>query len=149
VYETNEAATTKELGIKIGSHLKGGEVFAVASDLGGGKTTFISGLVKGFGSNDPVASPTFTISFVYTNESGRRLHHFDFYRLDEPGILAHEINEALESKDDVLAIEWGDSIQGLLPSDTIGVQIQVISDTERKIIFQVPDSRDYVFKGVV
>ena len=55
---------TERIAALLGSNLRGGELIELASDLGGGKTTFTRGLVRGGGSDDSVASPTFTISRV-------------------------------------------------------------------------------------
>lgn len=54
-----------KLGELLGSKLTGGEVIELRSDLGGGKTTFTKGIVKGAGSSDVVASPTFTLKKIY------------------------------------------------------------------------------------
>ncbi len=62
---TKNPAQTEAVGEKIGANLRGGETIELVSDVGGGKTTFVHGLARGFGSTDIVASPTFTISRQY------------------------------------------------------------------------------------
>src|SRR5579885_1224191 len=93
---------TEELGHKVGQALKGGETIELLSDLGGGKTTFVRGLVHGLHSNDHVASPTFTISREY---SGRRLKlfHYDFYRLQgTAGYMTHDVTEHVNQPHEVV-----------------------------------------------
>src|SRR3989344_4647612 len=84
---------TERLGRLLGKLLKKPEVIELRADLGGGKTTFVRGLVKGFGSQDVVTSPTFTLNKVYQGRDGQQIHHFDFYRLSEPGIVADQLAE--------------------------------------------------------
>lgn len=56
---------THQLAAQIGANLKGGETIELVSDVGGGKTTFTKGLVRGAGSGDYVSSPTFTVCNMY------------------------------------------------------------------------------------
>ena len=65
-------------GQKIGQKLKGGEVFELISDLGGGKTTLTKSIVKGSKSSDQVSSPSFTICNEY-KALKFTIYHFDFF----------------------------------------------------------------------
>lgn len=65
IIETRSAKETYDLGKKIGSHAKAGEVYTLVGDLGVGKTVFTQGLAKGLGIEEPISSPTFTIVQVY------------------------------------------------------------------------------------
>ena len=56
------------------------KTFLFYGDMGAGKTTLIKSLCKQLGTNDNVASPTFSIVNEY-NAPGRNIYHFDFYRL--------------------------------------------------------------------
>lgn len=49
IIETKSAKETYDLGKKIGSHAKAGEVYTLVGDLGVGKTVFTQGLAKGLG----------------------------------------------------------------------------------------------------
>ena len=73
------AEETKKLAATIGSVVRGGEILAFHSDLGGGKTTFVKGLAQGMGVKDIVQSPTFTLSQLHKADRGLELHHYDFY----------------------------------------------------------------------
>ena len=88
---------TEEVGSKIGTCLLGGEVILLSSDIGGGKTALVRGIARGLGSTDHVSSPTFTISKIYKSPK-LTLYHFDFYRLQEPGIINYELVEALHDE---------------------------------------------------
>ena len=138
---------TEELGAKIGSHLKGGEVIELTSDLGGGKTTFTRGLVKGAGSLDHVSSPTFTVSKVYKAKD-LQIHHFDFYRLPEAGIMAYEIADLLNDKQNVLILEWAGVAEDILPKNRLIIKFITTSDTDRTIEFKYSKSLEYLIKGI-
>jgi len=54
---------------------------ALHGNLGVGKTTFVQGLARGFGIQETVTSPTFTIYNVHRGPE-RTLIHLDAYRLE-------------------------------------------------------------------
>jgi tRNA threonylcarbamoyladenosine biosynthesis protein TsaE len=97
------------------------------SDLGGGKTTFTRGFVRGIGSLDSVSSPTFTIGKQYKTDN-LTCYHFDFYRLQEPGLVAEELYEALNDPTGIIIVEWADTVNGVLPDDRMIVKIARVSE---------------------
>lgn len=108
---------TKEFAAAVGRILHGGEVIELTGDVGSGKTTFTKGLAEGLGVTDDVQSPSFTISRVYDGRDDVRLVHYDFYRLADPGIMAYDIAEAVDDPQAVVVVEWGATVDGVLPSD--------------------------------
>ena len=120
-------------GEKLGSFLKGGEIIELVGDVGSGKTTFVKGLAAGLGIRDEVQSPTFTISRVYGARDGLTLAHYDFYRLNNPGILGVELQEALQEQRTIVAVEWGEIVSGVLPSDRLTVKLTAPSEKVRNI----------------
>jgi tRNA threonylcarbamoyladenosine biosynthesis protein TsaE len=126
--------------------LRGGEVIVLTSDLGGGKTAFVRGLVKGMGSQDHVASPTFTISREYSSsKKNLKMYHFDFYRLQEPGIISNELAEVVGDPHAVIAIEWGDIVAGVLPEDKVTISIEQTGENTRNFTCTCPDVLHYLF----
>ena len=77
--ETASPEETAALAERIGALCPAGTVFALAGDLGAGKTLFVQGLARGMGFSGEVTSPTFNLMNVY--EGKMRLTHFDVYRL--------------------------------------------------------------------
>lgn len=144
-FKTNNYVQTASLGELIGYQLRGGETLELISDLGGGKTTFVSGLAKGFGSLDPVSSPSFTINYVYSREDKKQLYHFDFYRLNEPGVVASELAEVEGDPAVVVVVEWGEIVHEVLPESRIKVTIKAEAETDRIISFQYPEEYSYLF----
>ena len=124
----------KQLGEAIGQSLSGGEVLELVGDIGAGKTTLTKGIARALGINEPVQSPTFTISRVYDSPKGLRLAHYDFYRLGEAGIMGDEICEAADD-DSVIIVEWAGAVDGDLPKDRLLVKITTISEEERLVEF--------------
>lgn len=138
---------TKDLAFKIGQAVRGGEVIELLSDLGGGKTTFVKGLAKGMGIVSVVQSPTFSLSQIYKAQNSRELHHFDFYRLNEPGVMAAELAETLSQKGAVTAIEWGEIVHNILPKDRITVSLN-IPDKEEGRLIKISCPQDYICKAL-
>lgn len=130
----------QQLGEDIANKLSGGETIELVGDVGAGKTTFVRGLSRGLGINDAIQSPTFTISREYTRQDGMMLKHYDFYRLDDPGIMADEIREAAYDPHSIVVVEWASSVSDVLPSHRIIIEIS--SDTQN------PDSRQVELTGV-
>ncbi len=131
---------------RIGSRLRGGEVLALAGDLGSGKTAFVRGLARGMGSTDHVASPTFTINREYKSADDRlTMYHFDFYRLTEPGIMSYELAEAAYDPYAVTVVEWGDIVADVLPPTTAHIQIVRTGEDSREFTFEYPDVLHYLF----
>ena len=118
------------------------------SDLGGGKTTFVKGLARGAGSKDIVTSPTFTLNQIYSAKNGVRIAHHDFYRLNEPGIMADELTESLSDDKTITVVEWGDIVDDVLPGDRITVEFKPIatSTDERQIIIYYTEKMISVIK---
>lgn len=141
---SRSASDTISIGRSVGAALRGGEVIECISDLGGGKTTFVHGLAKGFGSSDPASSPSFTISNTYQRPDGKALYHFDFYRLNDPGIVANELAEVEGDSENVVVVEWGDVVHTVLPESRILITIKSTSDAERSITFSIPDQYEYI-----
>lgn len=108
-------------------------VIELIGDVGAGKTTFTRGLATGLGIKEPITSPSFTISKAYAIPSGGRLIHYDFYRLSDPGLMTEDLSENLRNPDNIIVIEWGESIADLLPDDHIKLNISYNDDGTRSI----------------
>jgi tRNA threonylcarbamoyladenosine biosynthesis protein TsaE len=137
-----------ELGRKIGQKLRGGECIELASDVGGGKTTFVRGLAKGAGSKNHVSSPTFTISKVYKAPKFD-IVHFDFYRLQEAGLIENEIEEAVYEPGTVIVVEWSDIIQHVLPEDRLVISIKSLGEHKREISLEARPRLSYLVEQIV
>ena len=108
-------------------------VIELIGDVGAGKTTFVRGLAKGLGVTEPVTSPSFTISKQYALPNGKKLVHYDFYRLPDPGLMSEDLQENLTDKNTITVIEWSDSIKDILPENRSIINITYNEDGTRSI----------------
>jgi tRNA threonylcarbamoyladenosine biosynthesis protein TsaE len=133
--EVTDESMMKELGQALGTQLRGGEVIELVGDVGAGKTTFTKGLAVGLGVDEDVQSPSFTISRVYDGRDELRLAHYDFYRLLDAGIMAHDLEESVGDPATITVIEWADVVKTILPEEYL--EIRFSSPTESTRVLQV------------
>lgn len=143
---TNSAEQTEAWAASLGAKLRGGELIELVSDLGGGKTTFVRGLLRGMGSSDHVTSPTYTISKVYKADQ-LEVHHFDFYRLPEAGLINAELAEVLSDPHVVVIMEWAGIVAATLPQKRLTIKIHPQSGDRRLISANYPKVFDYLFES--
>lgn len=118
----------------------------LAGDIGGGKTTFVRGLARGAGSSDVVSSPTFTISKQYT--AGKlTIHHLDFYRLNEGGLMKYDLHDLLKNPKVVVVVEWANVVRGVLPKSRLIIKFQTTGESSRQIVISGPKGLEYLLAG--
>lgn len=93
-----------------------------------GKTKFVQGVLKYFGLENEISSPTFTIVNEY-NAKQVNIYHFDVYRLaDTDEFYAMGGEEYFENG--ICLIEWGEIIEDILPSDYIKIKFKKNEENE-------------------
>lgn len=147
-FSSSSLKDTLALGGALGAACKGGEAIELASDLGGGKTALTKGIAAGMGTGDTVQSPTFTVSRIYRCKNNLELHHFDFYRLSDPGIMAAELAESLSDKRAVVVVEWSDIVENILPANVIRIAITATGEEARELKISVPDSHQHIVEAL-
>jgi tRNA threonylcarbamoyladenosine biosynthesis protein TsaE len=101
-------------------------------EMGSGKTTLISAMVKILGGESKVSSPTFSIVNEYKVKSDI-VYHFDFYRIKNQ-IEALDIGiEDYFYSGNWNFVEWPDKIKPLLPNNTTTVKLSILSNQEREL----------------
>ena len=133
IIEVKSAEEMQALGGKIGTRITGGEVIVLIGDIGAGKTTFTKGLARAMGISEDVQSPTFTVSRVYETARGVTLAHYDFYRLNDPGIMRAELMEAVHDPSTATIIEWSEIVADVLPTDALRLTITATGETTRLV----------------
>ena len=121
-----------DFGKKIGEELDSSVVFELLGDVGAGKTTLTRGIAEGLGIEEDVTSPSFTISKEYQGKK-LRLVHFDFYRLEDPGIMADDLAEEINAPYTVVIVEWGQSVAELLPESHRTIEVKYIDENTREV----------------
>ena len=117
-----------DLGQKIGTQLKAGDLILLNGPLGAGKTALTQGIGTALGISD-VTSPTFVIS--RTHKGSLPLIHVDVYRLQESGNAAIylddlDLDSARESA--VTVIEWGGAESERLSDERLEIDIDRSED---------------------
>ncbi len=113
------------------------KIFAFEADMGVGKTTFISAVLKAMGISDLEGSPTYSLVNVYDSRMYGRVYHFDLYRIeDEREALDIGIEEMLYG-DDICFIEWPEKIGTLLPDNVIWSYIRRNEDDTRTLTIEL------------
>ena len=107
------------------------QVIELIGDVGAGKTTFMKGFAKGLGVSETITSPSFTISKEYEFPGGV-LVHYDFYRLEEAGLMADDLKEKI-TEGAVVAVEWGEDVKGILPKNRTKIEIKLKENGEREV----------------
>ncbi|MBR2911241.1 MAG: tRNA (adenosine(37)-N6)-threonylcarbamoyltransferase complex ATPase subunit type 1 TsaE [Lentisphaeria bacterium] len=131
---TSSEEETENIGKSLAMSLSKGDAVLLRGNLGAGKTVFSRGFARGLGITEPVSSPTYTIVQEYELPEGGRLYHLDLYRIsDVNAALAFGVDEFLDDPQGISLIEWPDRIDGILPKNAICVEIEHLSDSERRL----------------
>ena len=133
--EIASAQAMFDLGEKIGSQLRAGDLILLNGPLGAGKTVLVQGIGAALGFTD-VTSPTFVISRIH--KGPLPLIHVDTYRLLEGGKAALylddlDLDSARESA--VTVIEWGGAESARLSDERLEINIDR-TDEERVVTWR-------------
>jgi tRNA threonylcarbamoyladenosine biosynthesis protein TsaE len=131
---------TRRVGMRLGRLLQPGDVVCLQGELGAGKTTLVQGLAKGWGSLDPVSSPTFIIVNVYRRPDDGQLFHMDAYRLDT-ALEAAEVDLDEMLAQGSLLVEWPDRIQQVLPDDCMWISFEYVAEEHRQMLLKAAGER--------
>jgi tRNA threonylcarbamoyladenosine biosynthesis protein TsaE len=125
---------TRRVGMRLGAILQRGDVICLDGELGAGKTTLVQGIASGWGTTDPVSSPTFIIINLYRRTDDDKFAHLDAYRLNgsaEAETL--DIEELLANGP--LVVEWAPRILESLPSENLSIQMNWVEEEYRDMKF--------------
>ncbi|HSW75604.1 MAG TPA: tRNA (adenosine(37)-N6)-threonylcarbamoyltransferase complex ATPase subunit type 1 TsaE [Candidatus Saccharimonadales bacterium] len=117
------------------------KVITFTGSLGAGKTTFVGALLKSWGVDTPVASPTFAYLNIYELADGRTAYHFDLYRLKNMQEFERAgFSEYLYQPNSVALIEWPEIIKSVLTHSVCRVELQITGQDERIMTYDIKDS---------
>ncbi len=133
-FVTHSSKETQQIAKQLAQEINSG-VIALSGELGAGKTTFTQGFAQGLGINDKIISPTFVLIRQHQVPNSQKvLYHIDLYRLDdESQIKGLGIEELLETKEDLVLIEWAEKLGDLLLKNIIKINIEIIDENSRRI----------------
>ncbi len=143
--QTKNKYQTLHLGQIMGDILPPKTILSLEGDLGSGKTIFVKGLALGLHIAQKITSPTFALVQIYSGKLD--LTHADLYRLKEKEILEMGLEDywrsPLFSPSWILAIEWGDKADAILPTLEKSISIfhlrfRILSKYSRNINIEGP-----------
>jgi tRNA threonylcarbamoyladenosine biosynthesis protein TsaE len=112
-----------QLGRKVATEFKAGDLIILDGPLGAGKTVFVQGVGEHLGITE-ITSPTFTIS--RTHHSSPPLIHVDAYRLLINGAARLELDDLdldTERESAITIIEWGADLAPALSDEYLLIRI--------------------------
>lgn len=134
-FQTSSGQETINLGRKLGSLLKDGDVIALGGELGSGKTWFTKGIAVGLevAEETVVTSPSFSLVNEY---SGRcPLLHMDVYRLEGASDFLSAGLEEYFYGNGVVVMEWADRWPSILPEWRLEIKFEIVDDKTRMLTF--------------
>ncbi len=134
---SNSMEQTQRLGARLGSLLRPGDLICLSGDMGAGKTVFTGGIGKGWGTKNPVTSPTYNLVHEHRRDKDKqRLYHLDCYRLrGSEDTYTIGFDDLIEG-DDVIVLEWPERIQDVLPEERLWLHLRVVETNRRNLIFE-------------
>lgn len=128
---------TERLGARLAALAPAGTVIALIGTLGAGKTHFARGFGTGWGAQQGLRSPTFTLVQEHRRAADdQRLYHVDLYRAERPAdVESLGLEEIIDDPDAVTLIEWAERAVALIPETAVRVKFDVISASKRRLTF--------------
>ncbi len=121
-YISHSPEETMDFAQLLAKKLNVGDVVVLNGDLGSGKTKFTEGMLKYFGLENEISSPTFTIVNEY-NAKDLNIYHFDVYRFSDSSEFYAIGGEDYFSQG-LCIIEWGNLISNVLPKEYIEINFE-------------------------
>ena len=118
-----------QLGVRLSTHLRAGDLVLVNGPLGAGKTVLAQGVGAGLGITG-VTSPTFVISRVH--KAAVPFIHVDAYRLvdsENPNLFLDDLD--LDIAGSITLIEWGGTESARLSEDRLEITIDRSEDVRK------------------
>ena len=142
--KSGSAAETVSIGKKFSRLLLPGDLVLLSGELGGGKTTIISGIAGGLGLKENPSSPSFTILNEYnTGKRGIKFIHADFYRLENiEDLETTGLEDYIYSGRAIVCVEWGTRLKPIIKKDFLTINLEYLAGKESGI-----NDRIITFKG--
>jgi tRNA threonylcarbamoyladenosine biosynthesis protein TsaE len=122
----------RELGNKLGSKLKAGDIVVLSGNLGAGKTALTQGIGQSLGIKG-ITSPTFVIARVHKGVTP--LIHVDAYRLLTSPNAKFEFDDLdLDTgrQEAITVIEWGGEVGARFGQDFLEIEIGFGPDEDER-----------------
>jgi tRNA threonylcarbamoyl adenosine modification protein YjeE len=118
-----------ELGVRLGSLLKPGDLISLNGVLGAGKTTLTKAIGEGVGVQGSISSPTFLIARTHSTKSDTPFVHIDAYRLSAP----RELDDLdIDYSNSISVIEWGRGFTDGHSESILEIEIERFLESEER-----------------
>lgn len=125
MFSIDSSTAMEALGAAIARHAPNRFTVFLSGQLAAGKTTLTRGLVRALGHTGAVKSPTFTLVESYEFE-GRRIHHFDLYRIADPEELDYIGLDEYFDDSALCIVEWPERGRACLPVADLELRMSVV-----------------------
>lgn len=112
-------------GEALGRVLQGRGRVYLEGELGAGKTTLTRGVLRAYGYQGAVKSPTYTLIEPY-ELNDQRLYHLDLYRLGDPEELEFIGGRDVLDDEALCLVEWPSRGEGWLPAEDLRIHLSVV-----------------------
>ncbi len=129
-----DEAATQSLGAALAATAPISGWLALRGDLGAGKTTLVRAFLRALGYAGRVVSPTYTLVEAYEiagETSGRRIAHYDLYRLNDPEELEWMGAREDFGGDTLCLVEWPERGVGVLPPPDLELHLLHADESRR------------------
>jgi len=136
-YSSKNSKKTKQFAKEVLSKLSNQNTIALYGDLGAGKTTFVQGLADALRIKKRILSPTFILMRQYkvTHPDFNNFFHIDLYRTQSAADLKSiDLNEIIQNPKNLIAIEWAQKAQTVLPKKRVEIKFEISDKNTRKIL---------------
>ncbi|HUF64904.1 MAG TPA: tRNA (adenosine(37)-N6)-threonylcarbamoyltransferase complex ATPase subunit type 1 TsaE [Gemmatimonadaceae bacterium] len=123
----------REWGQSFGASAAPPLVVALNGDLGTGKTTLIQAICLGYGTKEPVTSPTYALVHRY-DAPRSAVFHLDLYRLENEAQLTNIGWDDVMSSDTLVLVEWAERAGDRMPPHVPIVMEYAPGDENRRIL---------------
>lgn len=111
-------------------------VITLEGSIGAGKTSLVRIMLQKMGVNQPVSSPTFSYINVYDLPEGKKVYHFDLYRLSGlQQFYDAGFDEYMQDENALILIEWPNLVEKELCGPVCKIYIEYISADQRELTY--------------
>lgn len=145
---SNSPEETFELGERLGSELRGGEVILLTGGLGAGKTLLTKGILSALGFDvDEVTSPSFTLVNLYKTEQFN-VYHIDLWRAEgEDAAFSVGLDEIVAEARAVVVIEWAERLRNFV-FESIVYRVGLVGDGDEPRRIEIEHGEQMPAAGV-
>jgi tRNA threonylcarbamoyladenosine biosynthesis protein TsaE len=117
----------------------------IRGDLGAGKTTLARAICRGYGVDEEVTSPTFTLVHRYSAPMSP-VYHIDLYRLRGPSDLQNIGWDDILAEHALVIVEWPERAGDSVPRSHVPIDLQHLEgDPDRRLLYAGGDAGEGKF----